>query len=428
MIILAWANLTHRKVRSALSVLAVAIAIALLLVLWGLSRGTLNEVSRRMESVQAEIVVRDHHFDLGSLSGGKLWEKEIAAIQAVQLPAAVKAPEFMSGVSPTPAIPAVEHVMPVYLGRMKLGGMSQNVFGVYPADFKYFAGARRLLQGRIFEDVPDPQQALDAVEHASSTPDNSKAPGLMPGVSSPAADTPTFVLELVIDHRLAQAAALNVGDECRYGDCPARVVGIVETGVAGRVFAPINLLRAANGVGGKTAHMFFVKAANNLTTTQLQHLCELIENQCHRSATLVADYSQVLADSFKSLTVFVNLISIIALIICFLFILVTMYTIVLERGREIAILQSLGAGRAAILRQTIQESLLICTLGTLAGMLLAWGTRSLVETFQPLIVIEMRPAWFALAALVGVLGGVVTAMYPSWLALRHDPIEALNFE
>ena len=76
MIVLAVSNLTHRKVRTCLSVLAVAIAITLLLVLVGLSHGTLNEVSGRMESVEAEIVVRDRHFDLGSMSGGKLWEKE----------------------------------------------------------------------------------------------------------------------------------------------------------------------------------------------------------------------------------------------------------------------------------------------------------------------------------------------------------------
>jgi putative ABC transport system permease protein len=403
MMMLAWANLTHRKVRSSLSILAVAIAIALLLLLWGLSHGTLNEVSRRMESVRAEIIVRDRDFDLGSFSGGKLWEKEIDAIQNVTLPTDTKIS--------TTSLPAVERVLPVFLGRMKLGGMSQNVFGVYPDDFKYFTGDRRLLQGRLFQDMPDPAQALNAVENASSSPESSE-----------------FVLELIVDHRLAQAAHLAPGDQCRYGDCPAVIVGVVETGVAGRVFAPINALRGANGVSGKTAHMFFVKAESSLTTTQLQQLCEIIEKTSHRTATLVADYSQVLASSFRSLTIFVNLISVIALVICFLFILVTMYTIVLERGREIAILQSLGAGRAAILRQTLQESLLICTLGTLAGMFFAWGTRAIIESIQPLIVIEMRPAWFALAAVVGVLGGVLTALYPSWLALQHDPIEALNFE
>ena len=82
---LAISNLTHRKVRSGLSILAVAIAITLLLILVGLSNGTLNEVSDRMQSVDAEIVVRDKHFDLGSISGGKLWEKEMATIAGLQI-------------------------------------------------------------------------------------------------------------------------------------------------------------------------------------------------------------------------------------------------------------------------------------------------------------------------------------------------------
>ena len=395
MFLLAWANLVHRKVRTGLSVLAVAIAITLLLILVGLSHGTLNDVSNRMQSVDAEIVVRDRHFDLGSMSGGKLWEKEIPRIEALQIDGAA----------------AVERVMPVFLGRMKLGGLTQNVFGMRVDDFALFAGSRELRAGRVFEDVGSPKEALGLAEAGREE-----------------AGDEEHVLPLIIDERLARASGLKVGEAAAYGDTPAVIVGIIETGVAGRVLAPINLLRGANGVAARTAHMFFVKANVGLNTDQLQQLCELIETATKRNATLVANYSQVLADNFRNIMIFVTLVSIIALVICFLFILVTMYTIVLERKKEIAILQSLGADRAMVLRQTVQEALLICSAGTALGIALTFGVRWIIEMVQPLMNVEVQPKWLLVAALVGIGGGIVSAIYPGYVALRHDPVEALSFE
>jgi len=396
MLQLAWANLTHRKVRSALSVLAVAIAITLLLVLLGLSNGTLNEVSRRIESVDAEIIVRDRDFDLGSMSGGKLWEKEIPAIEAIALDGQ----------------PAVERVIPVFLGRMKLAGLTQNVFGINPQDFSTFAGARKVTSGQVFTDAAATQEAAAAFDALA----NGQEPG------------PTFFLPLMVDERLAAAGSLQVGDRVQFGDAPAVIVGIIETGVAGRVFAPINLLRGANGVAAPTAHMFFVKARGPVSTDQLYRLAEAIESKTKHSASLVSNYGQILTENYRNLTLFVSMVSVIALVICFLFILVTMYTMVLERGKEIAIMKSLGANRWMILKQTIQESLLLCGWGTALGIIMALGARWLIQTVQPLMTVEVRGSWLLGAAVVGIGGGVVSALYPGWIALRHDPVETLSFE
>lgn len=394
MFLLAWANLVHRKVRTGLSVLAVAIAITLLLVLVGLSHGTLNDVAARMQSVDAEIVVRDRHFDLGSMSGGKLWEKEIPLIAELQIDGQA----------------AVERVMPVFLGRMKLGGLTQNVFGMRVEDFALFAGSRQLRAGVVFEDVASPTDALGLSAIGQGVKED------------------RLILPLIIDERLARASGLGVGDGTTYGDTPAVVVGVIETGVAGRVLAPINLLRGANGVVARTAHMFFVKARAKLSTDQLGQLCEQIEATTTRRATLVANYGQVLAENFRNIMVFVTLVSIIALVICFLFILVTMYTIVLERKKEIAILQSLGADRVMVLWQTVQEALLICSAGTAVGMGFAFGVKWIIQTVQPLMNVEVEPRWLLIAAAVGIGGGVLSAIYPGYVAMRHDPVEALSFD
>jgi ABC-type lipoprotein release transport system permease subunit len=419
----------HRKVRSILSVSAVAIAITLLLVLVGLSHGTLNEVSRRMESVDAEIVVRDKHFDLGSMSGGKLWEKEIPRLMKLQVNSPRQStPNSKATVDShngqTNADPAIQRVIPVFLGRMKLAGLSQNVFGVNPEDFPFFAGTRRLVDGVLFDDIESPDQAVQWSDTQAGRYSDTQANQRLDTQTGQRAD----FLPLVIDQRLSRAANLRVGDEAGFGDVPARIVGIVETGVAGRVFAPVNMLRGANGIAARTAHLFFIKARPDLTTDQLQQLCDKIEQTTRRSATLVANYGQVLRENFRNLTVFVSLISVIALVICFLFILVTIHTSVLERGKEIAILQSLGAGSGTILTQTIQEALLICSLGTVLGILLTFCVRWLIETYQPLMTVEVRPLWLLAAMAIGLIGGALSALYPGYMALRHDPVKALSFE
>lgn len=57
MLALAWANLMHNKVRTALSALAVGLGIMLMLVSQGLASGSIAEVAQRMQSVDAELVI-----------------------------------------------------------------------------------------------------------------------------------------------------------------------------------------------------------------------------------------------------------------------------------------------------------------------------------------------------------------------------------
>ncbi|OPZ95622.1 MAG: hypothetical protein BWY71_02177 [Planctomycetes bacterium ADurb.Bin412] len=42
--------------------------------------------------------------------------------------------------------------------------------------------------------------------------------------------------------------------------------------------------------------------------------------------------------------------------------------------------------------------------------------------------IEFKLEWLMIAVGVGIGGGVISALYPGYLALRHDPVEVLSFE
>jgi putative ABC transport system permease protein len=42
--------------------------------------------------------------------------------------------------------------------------------------------------------------------------------------------------------------------------------------------------------------------------------------------------------------------------------------------------------------------------------------------------VEITPFWIALAGGLGILSGLLGALYPAWFAARQDPVKALSYE
>jgi putative ABC transport system permease protein len=75
---LIFANLTHRPVRTLLSVLAIAVEVTMILTLVGVSYGTLDSSAQRARGVGADIVIRPRGSSvMSSLSSSPLSEKYI---------------------------------------------------------------------------------------------------------------------------------------------------------------------------------------------------------------------------------------------------------------------------------------------------------------------------------------------------------------
>lgn len=103
----------------------------------------------------------------------------------------------------------------------------------------------------------------------------------------------------------------------------------------------------------------------------------------------------------------------------------TMVVSVLERRQEIGLRRALGATRGAVRLQFLTESLLLSALGGLAGAVLGAAATygfALVQGWTPVV-----PPWSLGGGLAATLAiGALAGLYPAVRASRLDPTTALN--
>lgn len=399
------ANLTHHKLGTALNALGIGIGICMLVTLSGLSRGSLYEVAQRWEAVDADLFAYP-----------QIWSQNVSSLSGVGLP------DRYGDVMIQRHGELIERIVPVFLWRAGLAGQDQLTAGVDAGDFAALTGGRKIVEGRVFD--PDGRFAewiegrlLAPAEDDDAAPiDITEAELSAEGRSG---------LEIVIDERLARAGQLAVGQTVEMVHHRFRIVGIVETGGMSRVYLPRRTAQYLFGGGDLTKSTLLMiklrggvdagEAARRLTGMGL----EVVQ---------ISQFRHMLEHQFGIMFVYVDAVNVVALVIAFLFIMITLYTMVLRRQRDIAILKSSGASRAFIVRQVLAESLILTAAGLVVGLGLSVLAGRLIEAFRPLLTVEFNWGWVGIAAAAATVGAGLSALYPAWRATRVDMLEALTLE
>jgi putative ABC transport system permease protein len=100
---------------------------------------------------------------------------------------------------------------------------------------------------------------------------------------------------------------------------------------------------------------------------------------------------------------------------------------VTERTREIGVRKALGATKGEILWQFLVEAATLTFIGGAVGMALGGGIAYAIAHLTP-VPAKVPPLSIAAALLVSILTGIVFGIVPAQRAARMDPVEALRYE
>jgi len=385
------ANLRQRPLRTAISVIGVALGVVLVVLTVGLARGMTRDAAQRQGNVEAEL--RMYPPGAISLSSNPLMLRSGYA------------DAILNGVNPTAEDPDLKPKPPVpgVIATTPVGEWIQSSDGglgfelIDGIDYESFVKTSQLkiVKGRGLGDGRTPESEYEAIVD------------------------PFYAANTMQDGK-----PIDVGSKIKVLNNWLTIVGIYEPSQLARVKIPLaTLQQLLGGVNNCTFVMIRVEKPEK-TDSVLKTLKETYPGY---NFIRTSDLPELFSRSSKPVEVFLDVVIGLALVISTLVILLAMYTTIIERTREIGILKSLGASKPFIVSVIEKEAALISALGVAVGFVASVIGKYGIEAATRLR-IDLLPRWLLISAAIGVLGGVVGALYPAMRAANLDPLEALSYE
>jgi putative ABC transport system permease protein len=357
-------NLLHRPMRTLIGAMGIAVEVALVVLIVGLTSGLLTETAKRIEGIGADIMLQPSNASYLLALGGA--------------PMPIKIGDKLAEMK------YVKSVAPV-LFQFNTSGV-EIVYGIDQESFRAVSGGFVFLQG-----------------HDMESPD-----------------------DILVDDIAAKVKKLQAGDTYRIFNHDWRVAGIVEHGKGSRLFVPLATLQELVGARDK-ASVFFLKCTRPEHTEDVMEKMhhDFSGYTVRPLKDLMSMYSSTNIPGLQS---FINAMILLAVTIGLLVIFLTMYTTVIERTKDIGVLKSLGANHWFVIRALLSESAALCVLGVAAGVGLSYLVRAGFIWKFPSLTILITTGWILRAAGIALLGALFGASYPAWMASRKDPVEALSYD
>jgi putative ABC transport system permease protein len=231
---------------------------------------------------------------------------------------------------------------------------------------------------------------------------------------------------MLIDDVYARAKDLHAGSTVNVLNRDWHICGVVQSGKLSRMFVQLPVLQDLFANVGKLTWGYIKLDDPKYTQQVIKELkSKLTDYPVYSMEEFV---SLISVDSVPMLKKFIWVIITLGILIGFLVVFLSMYTAVLERTREIGILKALGASPGYVLGILLRETVLLAIAGSIAGILMTYGTQWLINTF----VAEMRqmivPEWWPISTGIAVAGAMLGAAYPGLKAAKQDAIEALAYD
>jgi len=359
---LLWGDLCVHPMRSAVSAIAIALQVFLILFIVGLTTGMLNDYRSRTEGVGADIIVQPPNSSM------------FVAFSNAVMPESV--------VAQIAKLPGVDEAAGVLIV------VDTHSLGVtYGIDYDRFSG---LSKGFTFLSGGPFTQPDDAIA----------------------------------DDLAASANKLHVGSATTLINHTFRISGIVLHGKGARYFVPLHTAQDVAGADGRVS-MVYVRSSGDTEAVRAEIVKFL---PAYRVRSMAEFLSLMTSSNLPEIRPFINSFVGLGIVISFLVVLLTMYTMVLERRRQIGVLKALGSTRFEICRLIVAEALFLVVLGAALGVLVTYGITTLLHHTSPTLQIQIPVQWIGGSILVAIVGALVGSAYPAIRAAQSDPVDALACE
>lgn len=237
---------------------------------------------------------------------------------------------------------------------------------------------------------------------------------------------------LVLSRKLATEYGKTLGDATEVNGRSFRLVGLYHTGsifLDQACILPYETALAMKGFAPKIASVIYVEPVDG-SPAGLEATASAIQAKFKGrgiEAITPKRWMEHVGGLLATLDVFLLAVSSFACIVGAIGVINTMLMSVTERVREFGILKAVGWTRGDIAKLVVVEAVGLGVLGGAVGSVLGLITVALMKgvlPFEPQAPLWVVGVGFGGAVVLGLIGG----LYPAWRAASMDPVEAIRWE
>ncbi len=395
--------ISHRRLRSGLTVLGILIGIAAVILTVGLGKGAQEQVAAQINALGSNLLIVSPGSTTSStgLRGGQGSATTLTTADAQLLSDKKIAPDVAA------AAPVSSTSTSLDVGTSNWTTQVTGTTTAWP-DVRQ----RTVASGRFFSD-DDVTNARPVMVIGSST-----AEELFSAQSAVGQTVTVSGQTFTIIGELAEQGSSSTTDEDDLALIPLTTYFTRLSPSSGQSVSQIYV----EATGEESLSAAYQEVQNALLTSH-----RVTESDADFSVTSQQSIVETATETSRTLTVLLGGIAAISLLVGAIGVMNIMLVSVTERVKEIGLRKALGATPRVILRQFLVEASVLGLIGGVIGLLLGYlGARVLPSLIDQPVTISTTAALGALA--VSVLIGIIAGVYPASRAARLAPIDALRSE